>query len=198
MANSIYQNKKITFFVLLFISIMSFSFLATSKAVENDNNRRQNNSTSNNLNATRITADKMSYIHNKNQVAFSGDVYVNRQAFQLWCDDLLVYLSSRKNSLSTSDASGTIKDQTNFEKIVAKKNVRIKMEGRTAESSRATYETDPRVLILEGDVVLREGPNKVAGEIVKLYLDQNKSEIIGGKQEQIEALFYPSSEREQD
>lgn len=197
MANLIYLNKKIAFFILLVISIIIFSFIATSKAVENDTNRKQTNS-SNDLNATRITADKMTYMQNKNKVAFSGNVYVNRQSFQLWCDNLLVYLSSKKNIPSISDASSTIKGQTNFEKIVAKKNVRIKTEGRTAVCSKAIYETDPRVLILEGNVVLREGPNKIAGETVKLYLDQNKSEVIGGKQGQVKALFYPSSEREQD
>ena len=36
--------------------------------------------------------------------------------------------------------------------------------------------------------MLREGPNTIQGEVIKLYIEENRSEVIGGKK-RVEAIF---------
>ena len=43
---------------------------------------------------------------------------------------------------------------------------------------------------MEGDPTLKDGPNIIKGEVIKLYLKDNRSEVLGGKDKRVEALFF--------
>lgn len=159
-------------------------------------------------NATRITAGKMVYKHKDNQINFIDNVIVDTKDFRMKCEDLVVYLNKAAVSKSklgsgqveegeTGEGEGqdqqSMDIQQSLDKVVATKNVRITMENRAAQSARAVYLRGKNLLTLSGDVVLIEGPNRIRAETVRLYLDENKSEIVSGKQNQVEALIFPSS-----
>jgi lipopolysaccharide export system protein LptA len=41
---------------------------------------------------------------------------------------------------------------------------------------------------MEDNPVLMEGANKIQGEVIKLYIKENRSEVLGGKG-RVEAIF---------
>ena len=159
-------------------------------------------------NATRITARKMVYTHKNNQINFVDNVIVDTKDFRMKCENLVVYLNQEAVSDSklktgqekkegdgfSGDANQQSMDiQQSLDKVVAKKNVQIRMENRSAQSAKAVYLRQKNLLVLTEDVVLKEGPNRIRADTVRLYLDENKSEIVSGKQNQVEALIFPSA-----
>jgi len=135
----------------------------------------------------RITSDVMTYTQTGDQVVFKGSVYVIRQDIELWSDVLTVLLDKKESpknaTRSVADEQGSIK------KIIAQGNVRIKADkGRTGTCGKATYEADKELLTMEENPVLMEGTNKIQGEVIKLFIKENRSEVIGGKG-RVEAIF---------
>lgn len=134
----------------------------------------------------KITSDNMEYTQNKDQVLFSGSVYVIRQDMQLWSDTLTVTLESQKGQTKNAGALG---QKGSISRIVANGNVRIKGEkNRSGTCGKATYDAKGDVLTLEGNPILKDGDNTITGEIIKMYISQNRSEVIGGKK-RVEAVF---------
>ncbi|GEM_PF-4967930 len=192
-----------SFFFLCFCII---AFLVSSQGLNAGNSTLF--SKGNQGNATRITARKMVYTHKNNQINFVDNVIVDTKDFRMKCENLVVYLNQAAVSDSKlktgqekkegSRRAGGVNQQSmdiqqSLDKVVAKKNVQIRMENRSAESSKAVYLRQKNLLVLTEDVLLKEGPNRIRADTVRLYLDENKSEIVSGKQNQVEALIFPSS-----
>ncbi len=135
----------------------------------------------------KITSDSMQYTQKGDQVVFSGSVYVIRQEIELWSDTLTVLLEKKPGA---GNATQTMADQQgSIKKIIALGNVRIKAEkGRSGTCGKATYEAASDLLTLEDNPILMEGQNKIQGEVIKLYIKENRSEVIGGKK-RVEAIF---------
>lgn len=145
---------------------------------------------------TRIRAQNMSYSHNQGIVEFSGNVHVLRPDMQIWSKKLTIYFIQNPENQGEKTSSQSF-GQAEVEKIVAQGEVRIEQEERVAECATAEFKVQEEVLHLKGNPVLTEGKNKISGEIINLYLGENKSEVIGGENEQVEALFFtPEQENE--
>jgi len=154
-------------------------------------------------NATEITATSVRYSHQTTTVVFTGDVQVVRSDFQLWCNRLTVHLRRQAaRSLDSDDRQdgGSMGQDLSqqFEKIVAEGEVRITMGDREATGQRAVYEAASNTLTLQGNVILQEGQNRIQGQKVTFSIDENTTEIAGGEQEQVKALFFPSEDGESD
>ena len=135
----------------------------------------------------KITSDTMTYTQKGDQVVFSGSVHVIRQDVEMWSDTLTVLLDKKQGGGNSTQ--GGIDQQSSIRKIISQGNVRLKADkGRSGTCAKATYETATEVLTLEGDPVLMEGANKIQGEVIKLYMKENRSEVVGGKQ-RVEAIF---------
>jgi len=134
----------------------------------------------------KITSDSMQYSQKEDQIVFSGAVHVIRMDLEVWSDTLTVHLDKKQDKAKSTqvvDAQGSIR------KIVAQGNVRIKADkGRSGTCGRAVYDAVQEVLTLEDNPMLMEGPNKIQGDVIKLYIKDNRSEVIGGKQ-RVEAIF---------
>ncbi|MFW5487393.1 MAG: LptA/OstA family protein [Desulfovibrio sp.] len=141
---------------------------------------------------TKITSEKLSYSQQGEKVVFTGDVHVKRPDFELWSDTLTAHLKVEDKSGSSLANSGN----TEIEKIVATGHVRILREGRTGKCEKATYDMKNGVVQLEGNPVLSEGKNSITGNIIRLYTETNRSEVIGGKKKRVEAVFFTSDEKQ--
>ncbi|NLW81698.1 MAG: hypothetical protein GXY42_08530 [Desulfovibrionales bacterium] len=135
----------------------------------------------------KITSDAMEYSQKADQVVFTGNVHVVRDNMEMWSETLTVLLERQKN---TGNATAPITDQQgSIKKIIAQGNVRLKSENdRSGTCGKATYDAKADLLTLEDNPVLMEGRNKIQGEIIKLYVNENRSEVIGGKK-RVEAIF---------
>ncbi|NCC23957.1 MAG: OstA family protein [Deltaproteobacteria bacterium] len=134
---------------------------------------------------TRISADTMTYTQKSGTVEFSGQVQVDREDFTLWSDRLTVEFDPQggRQGVGPVEVGGKV------QKIVAEGQVRFSGQGREGQCGRAVYEDGPGVLTLTEDPFVQEGRNRIQGETIRLYLRENRSEVIGG-QKRVEAIFH--------
>ena len=140
---------------------------------------------------TRITSERVIYSGGNRTIDFRGDVYVKRSDFSIWCDWMRVHMARE-------DAEGDMLQEAqgsprNFEKIVARENVRLQMGEREASCREAVYLPGEELLTLRGEVRLRQGKSRIRGSEVRIHLDTNSSEVIGGNEGRVEATFYSSN-----
>ncbi len=144
---------------------------------------------------TRITADGMTYDADARKVTFSKNVHVLRPDFELWSNELVVHLKpaeKKEGAEGASAASGLAAGD--IDRLVAKGNVRMKREKNSSTSQRATYTMDTGVLVLEGNPRLTDGENVITGEVVRYFMHENRSDVVGGPKKQVEALFTTSEQ----
>lgn len=142
---------------------------------------------------TEITSRDMTFKGKENLVVFSGDVYVRRPDFELWSDELYVYLKSETDGDETSPEAG---EDDNIEKIVAQGEVRIQGSGREGRSGLLTYFPDTEVVELEQDPKLIEGRNTVEGKKIVLNLKDNTSRVYGSEEKRVRVIFHPDGDED--
>lgn len=159
-----------------FAIVLSFAG-ATASAQDNEEQQR-----------TRILSDRVIYTQQDNRILFQDNVHVEREDFLLWSEEMTVFLVEEDGEGDAQQEAG--REMQDFERIVARDNVRIQMEQRNATSREAVYTSADSLLVLTGDVRLQQGRNVVHGHEVHINLDQGTSEVMSGEQEQVEATFY--------
>lgn len=142
----------------------------------------------------RITSDTMTYDTNKNTVVFQGNVEVEREHFHLWSAVLTLYLKNADRPADSPQSGNTpqaspVLETGDLDRIVAEKNVRFRYNTQTGTARRATYTTDDALLVLEGDPVIRDGENSITGQRIRYYMNENRSEVDGGPQKRVQAIF---------
>jgi len=128
-----------------------------------------------------IDADTMEFEYKTRILTYRGDVKVTQADLILHSDTLRV----------TLDADHADKPR----EIVAEGKVQIDKGARRATGGRAVFDNAARTVTLSEDAHLHDGPNEVAGEKVVVYLDEQRSVVVGG-QERVRAVLYPSDKGE--
>lgn len=124
-----------------------------------------------------IDADTMEFEYKTRVLTYRGDVKVTQADLTLHSDTLRV----------TLDPDHADKPR----EVVAEGKVRIDKGERRATGGRAVFDNAARTVTLSEDAHLHDGPNEVAGEKVVVYLDEQRSVVVGG-QERVRAVLYPS------
>ncbi|MGM0538207.1 MAG: LptA/OstA family protein [Thermodesulfobacteriota bacterium] len=140
-----------------------------------------------------IEADKVVYGQEERRINFLGQVHVQRPDFELWCEEMTVFLNS-ENGNGESSQEGNLGSAGNVRKIVAVDNVHLVMEDREATSDRAEYYSQESKIILLDNVELKENENTVRGHKVTFWLDEDRSEIVGKEGSRVKAVFFPEQE----
>ena len=135
-----------------------------------------------------ITSQRMDYDQQADTVVFTGDVHVTRADLTIWADSLTVEFEPREDGAAEASALTAGAGQ-GVKRITARGNVRLNSQGREGTSERLIYEAATRVIRMEGSPVLRDGGNSVSGAVVRLFLDENRSEVEGGDDAPVEAIF---------
>lgn len=137
-----------------------------------------------------VTADKLEYDYKANVIVYRGDVVATQGDTKLRSDTLTVTLAAAKSD-GPPDAPG--EGSQRLQEIVAVGNVRIDNGTRWATGGRAVFEQGNRTFVLTETPVLHDGSNEVTGDRVIVYLDENRSEVVGGKK-RVKAVLYPSKD----
>ena len=144
---------------------------------------------------TRIVADKMSYLAEQQRAVFENKVHVLRPDFQLWADKLTVHMKppARDARAKTAEGGAALPEGLatgDVDRLVASGNVRMSSEGgRSGSCSTATYLVDQGVLRMEGNPRVSDGENTITGETILYYTKENRSEVLGGGNKRVEAVF---------
>lgn len=178
------MNKLLISFALLgaLYGALSYAEAAPANAPKADTNVE-----------TRITAQQLTYLADKQRVMFEKNVHVQRPDFELWADKLTVYMKPpQKKTQKQKNASTGLPEGMatgDVDRIVAERNVRMEREGRSGICDKATYTMDNGVLLMEGNPRLTDGDNTVTGEVIRYYTNENRSEVLGGAKKRVEAIF---------
>lgn len=123
-----------------------------------------------------IRSHDLEFFYEEKRIQYRGNVVVTQGDMTLKSDRLTV-LYEDPASTAASDAAA----QQRLKHIVAEGRVEITSGGRRATSRKAIFNQKKRTVTLRGNAVLQEGPNRVKGDIVTVFLDENRSIVKGGK-----------------
>jgi len=125
-----------------------------------------------------ILSDTVEANQKQNTIIFKGNVVAKQEDITLYTNTLVVINEPETKKIKEVQAIG---------------NVKIVQQERRATSQKAIFFQNDNKVILEGDVVIREGDNVIRGEKVTYYLNEEKSIIEGGKGGRVSTSIIPSS-----
>ena len=128
----------------------------------------------------KITSDRMIYDENGKVVSFVGNVIAEHGQLTLWAKKLSAFFSSNKTNKIGADS---------VDRIVAEGNVRAKKGNTEGTCGKLTYFVEKQLLKMEQEPVLQDGPNSLTGEVINFHIRENRSEVIGGENQRVKAIF---------
>lgn len=123
-----------------------------------------------------ITADEMMSTEKDSSVTFKGDVDAKQGDLRIRSDKMTVFYSAAEHSESTNVSQ-------QVDKIVCKGNVEITREDWLGTSDEMTYLADKKEIFLTGNAKFWQGQNMVAGEKIVYYMNEGRSEVLGGDEQ---------------
>lgn len=137
--------------------------------------------------AIHIKSDLMEVLDQKGTVVFTGHVVATRDDIIIDSDRLEVFYSKQEQSAKTAQDG-----KKAIDRIVATGHVRITKDGKVATGEKAIYEKQAEKITLIGAAQVWEGLNRVKGDTITMFLNENRSVVQGGGKEKVEAVVYPS------
>jgi lipopolysaccharide export system protein LptA len=125
-----------------------------------------------------IEANHMLSVEKTNNVQFSGDVDAKQGDVRIRCDEMTVYYTEAEKITGKA----TNKSQQ-VEKLFCDGNVEVTKGEWLGSSQKMLYIKKVRQVILTGKAKAWQGQNVVNGEKIIYYLDEGRSEVVGGQPE---------------
>lgn len=136
------------------------------------------------------------------EATFEGNVKVRQGEMTLTCDKLTIDYDEEKAGDSRENRSkklprgletaGTIKS------ITASGNVKFVQGDRMAVAGKAMYDNSKRTITLtKGPPRLWQGPDVVVADTIIIYLDENRTELLGGDEAGIKATINPGKQKKE-
>jgi lipopolysaccharide export system protein LptA len=122
-----------------------------------------------------VEADHMSSTEQTNSVLFTGDVYVEQGDLEVRSDKMTVFYTDLESGQKKA-ANTTQK----IEKLICEGNVKITQKDWLGTADKMTYYANKRQVILSGNAQAWQDQNKIAGEKIVYYMDEGRSEVVGG------------------
>ncbi|MGR3502340.1 lipopolysaccharide transport periplasmic protein LptA [Pseudaestuariivita sp.] len=111
-----------------------------------------------------VSADSLSVDQSNGTAVFSGDVVIGQGTLRLAAPRVLVVYRADSQEISRLEASGGV----------------TLVDGEDAAEARdATYNLDTRTIVMEGDVLLTQGPSALTSNRMVVDLDANTAQMTG-------------------
>ena len=123
-----------------------------------------------------IVADAMEGLEKGRIIIFKGHVVTKQDDMQIFSDTLTAYLNEQSNEVERADASG---------------NVKIVKAERTATCDQALFENTKGEITLKGNVVVYSGPDRLAGDTVVYYINEDRVTVVGEKEKRARITVQP-------
>ena len=97
-----------------------------------------------------------------------------------------------QSSSPKNQATKELQTPSGIKSITALGNVKITQNDRMALAGKAVFDNAKRTITLtEGPPRLWQGPDVLAAQTIIIYLDENRSELLGGDESLITAIINP-------
>jgi lipopolysaccharide export system protein LptA len=123
-----------------------------------------------------IEANHMLSVEKTNNVQFSGDVDAKQGDVRIRCDEMTVYYTQVEKLTGKSENKSQ-----QVEKLFCDGNVEVTKGEWLGSSQKMLYIKKVRQVILTGKAKAWQGQNVVNGEKIIYYLDEGRSEVVGGR-----------------
>lgn len=130
-----------------------------------------------------VTAQQLDADQGQRQATFSGEVVAKQGDITLYCDKLVVY---------------SLPEQDQVDRLEAFGQVRVIQLDRTATADRAVYRQLQGTLVLYGNAEVHQAQNKVTGDEITVYLQENRSVVKGGDRGRVKAVLFPQQKQGQE
>ena len=128
-----------------------------------------------------IASDTLEGDQRQGIVTFKGNVVAKQDETTLYSNLLLATYDQETKKLKKIEGIG---------------NVRIVNQERRATGQKVTFYQDENKVVLEGDVVIREGDNVVRGERVIYFVDEGRSVVEAPKGGRVSTTITPAPKEE--
>jgi len=129
-----------------------------------------------------VTALQLAADQGQGQATFSGEVVAKQGDITLYCDKLTVFSLPEVNQVDRLEAFG---------------HVRVVQLDRIATADRAVYRQLQGTLALFGNAEVHQGQNRVAGEEIIVYLQENRSVVKSGAGGRVKAVLFPHQQEQE-
>lgn len=133
-----------------------------------------------------ITSDALEVRQAENLAIFSGAVEAGQGTLRLTADVLNVYYDTEGQS---DGETGAIRRMT------AEGNVFLSNGTETAEGEAAEYDVVSGMMRMSGDVVLTQGRNAIAGDVLVIDMNEGTGRVEGRTGGRVRSVFTPSSQQ---
>ena len=123
-----------------------------------------------------IVSDSMEGLEKGKIIIFKGNVLTKQDDLQIFSDTLTAYLNEETNEVEKADAEG---------------NVKIVKGDRTATCRQALFENAKGEITLKGNVVVYSGADRLAGETVIYYINEDRVTVEGEKDTKARVTVQP-------
>lgn len=123
-----------------------------------------------------VVSDNMEGLEKGKVIVFKGNVVAIQGDLQMFSDTLTAYIGEETNEI---------------EKALAKGHVKIIKQDRIATCEDALFENTRGEITLKGNVVVFSGPNKVAGDMVKYFINEDRVSVESEKGKRAHITVHP-------
>jgi len=125
-----------------------------------------------------VEADHMTLLEKANSILFTGAVDARQDDVRIRTDKMTVYYTPEEKGKTAVSAGGGGKRKV--EKMVCVGNVEITRGDWLGTSKEMTYLAKERQVHLVGNAKAWQGQNMVSGDQIIYYIDEQRSEVVGG------------------
>lgn len=134
-----------------------------------------------------IKSDLMEANDQAGVVVFTGSVVATQDDLTINSDKMEVFYSKQSSKAPSDDNA-----KRSIDRIVASGHVHILKGTRTATAEKAIYEKPAEKIILTGSAQVIEGQNRVKGDTITMFVNENRSVVQGTGKDRVEAVVFPS------
>ena len=136
-----------------------------------------------------VTADNMEYRADNSTVIFRGKVEAIRGDFKMWSETLTLVLKGEKKDGEQDAKEKKASQNGDLDRIIAEHNVRFQNGSQNGTAQKATFLARQNILVLEGDPVLNDGENSIRGNVIRYFINENRSVVEGSPKKRVHAVF---------
>ncbi len=149
------KNLKLISFILLAVPFCASAQLDFEQVIKPDSGKPIN-----------IVSDNMIIRNDEDLAIFTKSVVVNQGGMELKTDQLKVYSETDEKT-----------KKNRFKLMVAEGSVYFTSQDKTVQSNKATYDVIKGILVLEGNVHMKDSESSLAGKIFRYDVKTGRSEI---------------------
>tara|TARA_Y100000590_G_C15633094_1_gene981938 strand:- start:768 stop:1232 length:465 start_codon:yes stop_codon:yes gene_type:complete len=127
-------------------------------------------------NSINIVSDKLNIEMDDRKSTFTGNVYAHNEELKLWSDTVIVNLKVNKDEIKEIFASGNVKI------------IRL-VEGSEIYGDTANYSLEEEIIVITGNVMVKENGNQVSGNELVVDLENSSSIMSSSNSKRVEAII---------